>query len=303
MSLVRVNPNYSLRGHVSYSRNYAPLPLRLANADSRVDESPRRIVKVIPSKMLSSVLITLGAITLLISVIYSSSILALIGLGLLFFGIIFTYFSSDEYVKKILLDTTVSSQQATLKDIIQKLRYKGDIVYLPPKYLRNPEVSEVFVSKRRDGRLPKLEQLQSDAQDFSIDNLPGLLFTPPGAELSKLFEKALGTNFISVDLQYLRQNMPKLFIEDLEIAQDFEIDVEGNRVRVEIQDSVYSASDIESEESSSVNSTLGSPLSSAIACALAKATNKPVVIEKQQTSKNGKDVTIDYLLIEDEEEK
>lgn len=303
MSLFRVNSNHSLRGRVSHSRNFALLPLRLANADSSMGESPRRIVKVIPSKMLSSVLITLGAITLLISVIYSSSILALIGLGLLFFGIIFTYFSSDEYVKKILLDTTVSSQQATLKDVIGKLGYEGDIVYLPPKYLRNPEVSEVFVSKRRNGHLPKFEQPQKGDEDFSIDNLPGLVFTPPGAELSKLFEKTLGTNFISVDLQYLQQSMPKLFIEDLEIAQDFEIEVEGNKIRIEIQDSVYSASELESEESSSVNSTLGSPLSSAIACALAKATNKPIVIERQQTSKNGKDVTIDYLLIADEEEK
>ena len=223
----------------------------------------------------------------------------MIGLGLLFFGIIFTYFSSDEYVKKSLLDTTVSSQQATLKNIIQKLGYDGDVVYLPPKYLRNPEVSEAFVSKRRGGRLPKFEQSQSGDQDFSVDDPCGLRFTPPGAELSKLFEKTLGTNFISVDLQYLRQNMPKLFIEELEIAQDFEIEVEDNKIRVEIQDSVYSTSDVEAEESSSVHSILGSPLSSAIACALAKATNKPVVIEKQQTSKNGKDVTIEYHTMED----
>lgn len=299
MSLPILSESRSSQGHVGSSLNCTSFPLRLAQADSKMDDSPKRIVKVIPSKMLSSVLITLGAVTLLISVVYSSSILALIGLGLLFFGIIFTYFSSDEYVKKILLDTTVSSQQATMKDIVEKLGHEGDIVYLPPKYLRNPEVPEVFLAKRRTDGVPKLEQTQDGNLDFSGDNLPGLLFTPPGAELSKLFEKTLGTNFISVDLQYLQQNMPKLFIEDLEIAQDFEIEVEGDKIRVEIQDSVYGISDSETGESLSANSKLGSPLSSAIACALAKATNNPIVIEKEQASKNGKDITIDYRTIEE----
>ena len=155
------------------------------------------------------------------------------------------------------------------------------------------------MSRRRNGALPKLEQIQQENHDFSVDKLPGLLFTPPGAELSKLFEKTLGTNFISVDLQYLQQNMPKLFIEDLEIAQDFEIEVEGDKIRIEIQDSVYGISDVETGESSSGNAKLGSPISSALACALAKATNKPIVIEKEQSSKNGKDVTIEFQTIEE----
>ena len=274
--------------------------MRLASGNPESGDSPRRVVKVIPSKILSSVLLILGAVTLLISILYSSSILALIGLGLLFFGIIFTYFSSDEYVKKVLLDTAVSSQQAALDDVVQKLGCKGEIVYLPPKYLTNPELPEVFMSKRWGRRLPKFEQSRTGEQGFSGENLSGLRFTPPGAKLLKLFEKTLGTNFISVDLQYLQQNMPKLFIEELEIAQDFELKIEDDKIRAEIQDSVIGVSDMGTEQLLTANSTLGTPLGSAIACALAKATNKPTVIEKEQTSSNGKDVTIEFRTIEEE---
>ena len=302
MSPGQVYSNYSLQGHINSLRIYEPIELRLANANSTWREPPPKRAKIIPPKLLSSILITMGAIALFISVVYTSSILAFIGLGLLFFGITFTYVRSDEYVKKILLDTTVSSQQATLKHIIQELQYEGYIIYLPPKYFRNPEIHKAYISEQKNGQLPRLEQTQKSEQDFLIEKPPGVLFTPPGAELSKLFETTLGTNFTKVDLKYLQQNMPKLFIEDLEIAKDFEIKIEDNKIRVKIHDCVYNTSDVETEESLRIHSTLDSPLSSAIACTLAKTTNKPIMIEKQQASEDGKDVTIEYRAINDEEQ-
>jgi hypothetical protein len=302
MSPGYVCPNYAPQGHANSLRIYEPSQLRLANANSTWHEPARKSVKINPPKLLSSILITMGAIALFISIIYTSSILAFIGLGLLFWGITFTYIRSGEYVKKILLDTTASSQQATLNHIIQELQYKGNAIYLPPKYFRNPEVHKVYISEQKNGGLPRLEQTQEHEQEFLIEKPPGVLFTPPGAELSKLFETTLGTNFTKVGLQYLQQNMPKLFIEDLEIAKDFEIEIEDNKIRVKIHDSVYSSSDIETEESLPIHSTLDSPLSSAIACTLAKTTGKPIIIEKQQTSEDGKDVTIEYRTIDDEEQ-
>jgi hypothetical protein len=293
--------NRSLQGHSNSLRIYEPFQLRLANADSAGHEAGPKRVRVIPPRLLSSILIMMGAVALFISIIYTLLILAFIGLGLLFFGVTFTYVRSDDYVKKILLDATVSSQQATLKHIFQELQYEGYIVYLPPKYFRNPEVHKAYLSEQKNGQLPRLEETQKKEQDFLIENPPGALFTPPGAELSKLFEKTLGTNFTKVDLQYLQRNMPKLFVEDLEIAQNFEMEIEDDKIRVKIRDSVYNASDVETEESLSKYSELDSLLSSAIACALAKTTNKPVVIEKRETREDGKDVTIEYRTINDEE--
>ena len=301
MSRGQVCANYGLQGRISSLRIYEPIQIRLVDANSPGLEPPPKRVKVIPPRLLSSILIILGAIALFISVVYTSSILAFIGLGLLFFGVTFTFVRSDEYVKKILLKTTVSSQQATLNHIINELRYKGQIVYLPPKYFRDPEIHKAYISKQKGGEFPTLEQTQNNEQDFLIEKPLGVLFTPPGAELSRLFETTLGKDFSKVDLQYLRQNMPKLFVEDLEMAQDFEMEVEDDKIRVKIHDSVYTTSDVETEESLRKYSTLDSLLGSAIACTLAKTTNKPIMIEKQQTSEDGKDVTIEYRTINDEE--
>jgi hypothetical protein len=264
--------------------------------------STQKSVKNIPAKITYSTLITTGAIALFTSILYASSILAFIGLGLLFWGIILTYVRTEEYTKKILLDTTTSSQQATLNHIMQELRYEGDAVYLPPKYFRNPETNKAYIPEQKNTRLPRPEQIQEHEQEFLIEKPDGVLFTPPGAELSKLFEKTLKTNFARKDLRYLQQNMPKLFIEDLEIAQDFEIETKNNKILVKIKNSVYNTTDMKTEQPSSTHSTLGSPLSSAIACTLAKTTGKPIIIEKQQTSEDGRDLTIEYRTIDEEEQ-
>jgi hypothetical protein len=255
-----------------------------------------------PAKLIYSTLIATGAIALAISIIYTSSILAFIGLGLVFWGIIFAYIRTEEYTKKVLLDATASPQMATLNQIIQELEYKGNAIYLPPKYLKDPEANKAYISKQKETSLPAPEQIQKQETRFFIENPLSILLTPPGAGLARLFEKTFKTNFTRVDLQYLQRNMPNLFIEDLEIAQNFEMEIENNKIRVKIENSVYSALNIETEQPSSTYFLFGSPLSSAIACALAKTTGKPIIIEKQQTSEDGGDVTIEYRILEEEEQ-
>jgi hypothetical protein len=198
------------------------------------------------------------------------------------------------------LDTTASSQQATLNHIIQELQYEGDVIYLPPKYFRNPETNKAYIPEQKNTPLPRPEQIQEHEQDFLIEKPPSVLFTPPGAELSKLFERTLKTSFENVDLRYLQQNLPKLFIEDLEIAQNLEMETEANKIRIQIENSVYKALNTETEQQATIYSRLGSPLSSAIACAVAKATGKPIIMEKEQNSNDGKDVTIEYRILDEE---
>jgi hypothetical protein len=253
------------------------------------------------AKLVYSTLIATGAIALTVSIIYTSSILAIIGLGLIFWGIIFTYVRTEEYTKKALLDAIASSELATLNQIIQELDYEGDAVYLPPKYLKDTEDYKVYVPKQKETRLPTPDEMRIQEQQIFIKNPPALLLTPPGAELTRLFEKTLDTNFTKVDLKYLQQKMPKLFIEDLEIAQNFEIETENNRIRVKIQNSQFKAPNSQSNQSSNIQCTLGSSLRSALACTIAKTAGKAVIVEKEQTSEDGKDITIAYRILEEKE--
>ncbi len=259
----------------------------------------QKLVKINPPKLIASTLIITGAVAIALSIYYVSSILAFIGLGLVFWGIILTYVRSEEYAKKIVLDTTVSSQQATVDYIMRGLKYKNDVIYLPPKYFKNSKIHRVYLPRQKNAPLPRPEQIQEREQDFRIEKL-GALLTPVGAELSKFFEKTLGTNFADVNLRYLQNSLPKLLIEDLEIAQDFEMEVEKNKIHVKIKNSVYRDLTVKTEHPSRAYAKLGSPLSSAIACVLAKTTGKPIIIEKEQNSEDGKDVTIVYRLLDEE---
>jgi hypothetical protein len=96
--------------------------------------------------------------------------------------------------------------------------------------------------------------------------------------------------------------MPKLLIEDLEIAQNVQIETLNNTVHVKIENSIYKNMCQEAKKFSNICSLLGCPLCSAIASALAKATGKPVIIEKNQISEDSQTIDIEYHLLEEPEE-
>ena len=262
--------------------------------------SAQAIIRINQTKLISSILVTTGAAALILSINYNSSILAFIGLGLVFWGAIFIYIRPEEHTKRTLLDATASPLLATLDQIMQETNYEGKALFLPPKYFTNPEANKAYIPKQKNTKLPTPEQIQKQETQLIIENPQGILLTPPGAELTKLFEKTLETSFTKIDLQYLQQNMPKLFIEDLEIAQNFEIETENDKVRVKIENSTYKNLTKEAINLSLYKS-LGCPISSAIACALAKATGKPITIENQKTNEDGKNIEIEYRILEEEQ--
>jgi hypothetical protein len=250
-----------------------------------------------PAKLTSSLLIATGLIAFAFSAAYNSSTLALVGLGLLFWGITFSYIRSEEYAKKILLKTAASSQIATLNQIVRELKYEGDAVYLPPQYFSNPGIHKAYLPERKGFELPTPDQIREHENDFLIEKPSGALLVPPGSELTTLFEKTLHTSFARVDLQYLQRHLPKLFTEDLEIAQSFKMETETNTIRIRIGNSIYGPLNVGDDQQSAINSTLGSPISSAIACAIAKATRKPIVMQEELNSENGRDVAIEYRIL------
>ena len=257
------------------------------------------ITRINQTKLISSILVTTGTAALILSINYTSSILAFIGLGLVFWGITFIYIRPEEYTKRVLLDATVSPLLVALDQMMHETSYEGKAIFLPPKYFLNPEANKVYIPQQKDTKLPTPEQIQTQETQLIIENPQGILLTPPGAELTRLFEKTLETSFTRVSLQYLQQKMPKLFIEDLEIAKNFEMETENNKVHVKIENSTYQNLTKEALHLS-LYSKLGCPLSSAIACALAKASGKPIIIEKQRTSENGKDIMIEFRIVEEE---
>ncbi|MCJ7719716.1 hypothetical protein MUO69_07290 [Candidatus Bathyarchaeota archaeon] len=240
-------------------------------------------------------MLTLGLAFLVLSVLYSSNTPAFVGLGLTFWGALLLYVTPTKQVKLELLNATLAPALANTEKMLANLKPCGKGIYLPPKYLTHAlESSIMFIPTKEEQRLPEPEKI--DAEKLHSQNPNGIFLTPQGAALSRLFEKELGTSFITVDLEYLQKKLPKLLIENLEIAENIEIKAEDNTITVEITEDVFN--NIETELSKT-RGTMGSILSSAIACALARATGEPIVIEKEELSQDGKTTEIQYRLMEE----
>lgn len=273
--------------------------------------------KISPTRLVSWFLLALGLTALAFSVIYTSSILAFIGLGLTFWGALTLYIASEKYVKQTLLDPTIIPSLSNLNQILTELKYKGKATYLPPKYLKNPETSKVYIPKNKNTNLPTPEEIQQQEHKTFLKNPEAALIIPPGFSLSKLFEKTLGTSFTKIDLEYLQQNLPKLFIEDLEIAEDLEIQIKPAKVaqkvadsvslihlktdtiHVKITNSIYTDTCKEARKLSHICGAIGCPICSAIACAIAKASGNPVTIEKTESTEDAKVIEAFYQIVEE----
>jgi uncharacterized protein YuzE len=242
-------------------------------------------------------ILILGLIALAASAFYASSILAFIGLGLTFWGALLLYITPTKYVKLELLNAVAPSTLVNIEKILTSSKLNDKGIYLPPKYLRDFESSLVFIPSKNNKALPKPEEI--DEEKLFSENPQGLFITPPGLALSKLFEKELGTSFTKTDINYIQNNLPKLLVEDLEIAEDVEVEAEEDLITVKITKHIFNEICEETRKLPKTHEALGCPLTSAIACALAKATGKPVTIEKEEQGEDGKTTKIQYRILED----
>jgi hypothetical protein len=252
-----------------------------------------KVARTNSAKVASSLMLLVGIILLIGSSLGASTVFAFIGISLTFWGALLLYIRPSKYVKSELLTASFPSL-ANMDTLIRKSKTQGKAVYLPPKNLKNIESSIVLIPRHNPFKLPAS---QTDENHLLKDNSEGLYLTPPGISLSQLFERTLGTSFTRADLQFLQDKLPKLFIEQLEIAEGLTIEAENNTITVKLRKNVFSDMCHKTTDLQRIHESIGCPLCSAIACALAKTTGKPVTIEKEQTS--DETTTIQYRILED----
>jgi hypothetical protein len=172
------------------------------------------------------------------------------------------------------------------------LGYMEKGIYIPGG---NPERVIVFVPAEPFSKIPTAQEI--DEQTF-IRNPKGIAMVPPGLALANLVEGKLGADFKKCSLETLRERLPKLLIEDLEMAQDFDMRVDGDQVHCRFVESIYSDFCSKLSKSTRVCSGLGCPICSAMACILAISTNKPVLFEKDEYSSDRKALESTYRILE-----
>lgn len=253
---------------------------------------PRRRRK--PIGMVGTTIFFFGIITLISSIVYNSSVLAFIGLGLTLWGGLFLFARPVRYVKEDILDSTAVSSLVTVDKILTELNYEGKGIHLPPQNLKQLKESIVFIPAEKEMRMPPTKEA---AQSKIFLNPKGICLPTLGQGLITLYEEKLGTNLSKINLNYLKRTLPELLIEDLEILEDLEIEEQDDKVHVKMIFSAYKDLCSHVRKQTNICSQLGCPLCSSIAGALAKATGKAVVIQREKFSSDGKTVEKWYHLM------
>jgi hypothetical protein len=247
------------------------------------------------SQMIIFTMLLLGAAIWVTSAFYGSSFLAITGVAIVIGGAMLLYVTPSKHVPLTLLNASAESAAANIERIISELNLSERGVCLPPKNLKNIESSLIFIPENPKTPLPTPEETN---EKLSTNQKTGAFVTPPGLALSRLFEEELGFSFRKTDLKQIQHKLPKLLVEDLELAESAEIQIQNNIVTLKIIGSVLDEICRQTDSQPKTHKQVGCLLSSAIACTLAKATGKPITIQNETRNQETKTTHVEYLILE-----
>jgi hypothetical protein len=220
-------------------------------------------------------MLVLGVALLVSSAFYVSSFLAIIGLAIAFWGAILMYIKPVKQVPLTLLYASAEAISSNIERILAQSNLTQNGIYLPPKNLKTADDSLVFVPVFPNAALPTPEE---NTDKLYCNSKNGVLLTPPGLELSQLFEQGLGLPFTKTDLSFLQLSLPKLLVETLEVAESLEVKVVGSMIIVEVNGTLFASLCEQTGKYPRCHGQVGCLLSSALACAFAKSAGEPVTI-------------------------
>jgi hypothetical protein len=261
-----------------------------------------RLWNRILSIKISIVFMVPGIISLIFSITTGSQVLAFIGLGLTFWGALFLLIRPTVYVKGSLLDATAISTYITIDRIIKDLRYKGKTYYIPPypkdvylpEHLKGLKEMIAFISAETTTTLPSIEEIAK--RKFILENPKGICIAPPGLGLANQIEKELRIDPTKTDLETLCEILPRIVLENFQLAKEIEMKTENNQVYLRITGSVYK--DLYRQEELRSVYFLGCPIASAMACEIAKTTGRMITLQSVKVSPDAQIIEVNYRVTE-----
>ncbi len=255
------------------------------------------------SSVIIAALFTISGIALIyFSTISSSEILALIGLGLLFWGATFFLITPSGFVDARLLLSTVYSEYSTFDRIIDNFECKK-CYYIPSILnqvvvygdLRKTKDPVLFLSSETNSGVLEDETFFIQKKFLLSKKNKGIVLTPPGLGLTKLFEQK-NQNFYNMSLEKLSEILPHLIAQDFGLTKDLLINIQNGQIIVIIQKSIYKGL-YNLDKGSNSAKIFGCPIVSAIGCILAKTLGKIVTIEEIKASKDMSTLQVLYRIV------
>jgi hypothetical protein len=241
------------------------------------------------------ILLSLGIGAVLVSVLYASAYLAILGIAIIFSDSLLFYLTPTKHIPLIYLDTLANGCQNNVERILSEFDLSEKGIYLPPKNLNSFDSSLIFIPNGPKSSLPGPGEINGR---ILSKNKNGVFLTPIGLGLVQLFEKELGMSLTKTNLKDLQITLPKVMIEYLQLAEKVEIVPEKDKITINIVGSLLGGVCQQTNILPNTHTQIGCMLSSALACALAKSTGKPIIIQKEVTKKETKTTSIDFLLLD-----
>ena len=243
----------------------------------------KRRVKTDSSSKISVLFLISGILSFVFSVYSASQMLALIGLGLTFWGALFLLLKPRKFVESSLLYSASVSEYLTIDRIIDEFNYKGRGYYIPPypkdvylpEYLKGLKASVVFISGKNNSEMPSIEEIAKG--NFMSKSQKGVLVVPPGSGILTQIEEKMNMDFTKMSLDELCEVLPTILLQDFNLAKEIEMKPDGDNIHLKMLDSLYKNLYSARNALKSV-SLIGCPITSAVACALAKNSGRNVVM-------------------------
>lgn len=244
--------------------------------------------------MIGIALIT-GVAMIVLSALNDSSFLAIMGVSVSFWSMLLLFFTPTKHAFLSLLKASASASGTNIERSLIEFDLAEKGVYLPPQNLRNFESSLVFVPKTLRTALPTSDET---TDKLFNEKKTGLFFTPPGLALSVMFENELGLSFRKISLPQMQSVIKRLF-DNLKFAEDAQVRIQDRTITLEVTGSIFNTLCSETRNSQPrTHAQVGCILASAFACAFAKASDKPITIQKDTLNPDTKTLIIEYRMEE-----
>ena len=243
------------------------------------------------------ILLSLGAVATALSIFYELTVLAFTGLTLAFWGCLFLLVLTGRYIKVEVMDQLVISSLTDIDQMIAESGVQGTPMYIPvPKEMYLPysigiKNEFVYIPRRKAKVETVLEQSLMRKPD-------GIRLSPPGLGLANFIEKKAGVSFHNLSLDSAFEVFPSTMTSDFELAHDFKISLEGNRVRTEVKGSSWDGLCKEARGLEHLCLHVGCPFCSSVACVLTRVTNRPVIMES--CVQRGGNIETSFLIVKEE---
>ena len=221
------------------------------------------------------------------------SFLAVLGVSISFWSVLLLFFTPTKKAFLLLLKASASSSGSNIERTLLEFNLTEKGVYLPPQNLHSFESSLIFVPNNPNTPLPTAEEPEDKLLSKKRN---GLLFNPPGLALSLMFEHELDLSFRKIPLTKMEAAIKKL-INNLKFAEGATVQIQNNTIHLEITGSIFNTLCNETREKQPrTHAQIGCILPSAFACAFAKASDKPIIIQKHNLNPENKTLIIEYLM-------